>query len=89
MNSNDNKIFNLGTEIFGALQIIASPFLLGSAIGFILFLSVDGILGHILAVVMAVLGLISGIILSVRTWKKHGTFNLMSRISASPDLDKE
>lgn len=89
MNSNDNKIFNLGTEIFGALQIIASQLLLGSAIAFILYLSTDGILGYILAAIIATLGLISGIILCVRTWKKHGTLNLMSRVSATPDLDKK
>jgi hypothetical protein len=34
-------------------------------------------------------GLILGIIWATRTWKKHGTMQFLSRLNATPDLDKK
>ena len=83
------NFFELATEIFGWLQIFASPFLIALAVGFIIYLSMPGKLGIIIAILVAVLGLIIGIIWATKTWKKKGTVNFMSRVSATPELDNE
>jgi hypothetical protein len=79
--------FDYLTEIVGWLQIVASPLLFGLLIAAYIYFSNPTTLRLIIAIGVALLGLIAGIILATRIWKKQGTMNFVSRISATPELD--
>ena len=64
------KLFELITEIFGWLQIVASPFLLGLGAGFIIYLLKPDDIGFIIAVSISLIGFVFGIILATRIWKR-------------------
>ena len=81
------SFFELTMEILGWLQIVASPLLLASIIGFIIYVSNPSPIRLIIAVVIATLGIIIGIFWATKIWKKKGTIHFMSRIMATPDLD--
>ena len=74
-------------ELFGWIQIVASPLLLGIIIGFVVFLGNPFGFGLIIGTAVAFLGL--GIVWATRIWQKKGTMNFMSRIMASPELDND
>jgi flagellar biosynthesis protein FliQ len=81
------NFFELMTEIFDWLQIVISPLLIGLAIGFVIYLSKPDKLGLIIAISVAAVGLIIGIIWAIRVWKKEGTMNFISKIMATPEFD--
>jgi hypothetical protein len=81
------SFFDLMTEIFGWLQIVASSLLIGVAVGFIIYILKPGKPGLIIAISVAALGLIVGIILATRIWKKKGTVHFVSRVTATSELD--
>lgn len=84
---NKMSFFDYVFEIIGWLQIVVSPLLLGSIIGLVIYLSNPGTLRLILGISVAILGLITGIIIATKAWKKKGTMHFVSRIMASPELD--
>ena len=84
---NNKNFFELFTEIIGWLQIVASPLFLGTVLGFIIYLKDPWSLGLAIGIVVAAAGLIIGIIMATRVWKKQGTMHFLSRVSASPELD--
>jgi len=75
-------------SIIAWLQIVASPLLIGIIMGFIVYYKIPGLTELILAVVISTVGLVIGVIWATRVWKKRGTFEFMSEISSSHDLDK-
>jgi hypothetical protein len=79
----------LMTEIFGWLQIVASPLLAGLVIGFIIYISRPDTFGILLGTSVTLIGLIAGIIWATKVWKKKGTVHFMSRVMATPELDKK
>ena len=83
------SFFETLTEIFGWLQIVASPLIAGLAIGFIIYLSRPDNMGLFIGIAVALIGLIIGIVWATKIWKKKGTIHFMSRISATPELDKK
>jgi uncharacterized membrane protein YjjP (DUF1212 family) len=83
------KVFQIITEVFGWLQIVASPFLAGLVIGGIVYLPKGDIVGLSIGIIIALIGLITGIILATRVWRKKGTVNFMSRLSATPELEEK
>ncbi|RYE52164.1 MAG: hypothetical protein EOP48_17030 [Sphingobacteriales bacterium] len=84
----NRSFFELLLEVFGWIQIVASPLLLGIVIGLLLFLADPGGFGTVIGILVAVIGFIIGIIWATRIWKRKGTMNFMSRIMASPELDE-
>ena len=84
---NEKNFFEIMTEIFGWLQIVLFPFFIASVIGFFVYTSNPNITRFILGIFIAFIGLIAGIIWATRIWKKKGTINFISRVSASPELD--
>jgi hypothetical protein len=80
--------FDYFTEIMGWLQIVTSPLLAASVIGAIIYFSKPGPSRLIIAIGVATIGLIIGVIWASRVWKTKGTNHYMSRIIASPELDK-
>ena len=79
--------FELFTESMGWLQIVASPSLIGIVTGFIVYLAMPDFSGAIIGISIAALGLIVGITWATRVWKRKGTIEYVSRLSATPELD--
>jgi hypothetical protein len=80
--------FEFIIEVFGWLRIVASPLLAGVAIGFIVVCNWTSDIGLIVGISIAALGLIVGIIWATRVWKRKGTIEFLSRVSATPELDR-
>lgn len=81
------KIFEFITELFAGIQIVLSPTLIGFTIGVVLYLYMPNALGLSIGILLTLLGLVLGIIIARSAWKKKGTVHLMSRVSATPELD--
>lgn len=75
------------TSFIAWLQIVASPLFTGIIIGFFIYVFFPGKTGLIIGIIVTAAGLITGIIFATRVWKKKGTVEFMSEISASPELD--
>ena len=86
--TNKKSLFELFTEIVGWLHIFASPFLVGLIIGSIIYFFKPHTTRLIIAVFIAIIGLFTGIVWANRIWRKKGTIHFMSRIMATPELDK-
>ena len=82
-----SKIFEIITEIVGWIQIVLSPTLIGIAFGFGIYLNFPNLTGTIIGILIAVIGLIIGIVLATKKFKTTGTIDFLSRISATPELD--
>lgn len=82
------SLFEFFIEVVGWLQIVASPLLIGVVIGFVVYLANPNDLGITIGISIASLGLIIGIIWATRVWKRKGTIEFISRVSATPDLDE-
>ncbi len=87
--NNKRNFFERFTEIMGWLQIVASPLMLGTVIGFLIYLSYPGGGGLFGVIAITTAGLIIGIIFATRVWKKKGTMHFLSRVSATPELDAD
>jgi hypothetical protein len=83
------RTFEFLTEAVGWLQIVASPFLLGLILGAIIYFTNPNTMRLIIGIVVALAGLLSGILLANKQWKGNGTISFMSRIMATPELDKQ
>lgn len=82
------KLLKYLTEGVAWLQIMASPLIFGIVIGGLIYLAKPDYLGMALGGAVALIGLIVGIIWATRVWKKRGTIDFMSRVIATPELDK-
>ena len=81
------KIFEWLTSFIAWLQIVFSPLFFGLVVGLIIYGIYPTTTGIIIGIVVAALGLIIGVIFATRIWKKQGTVDFISRVSASPELD--
>ena len=81
------KIFEWLTSFIAWVQIVASPLFFGLITGLIIYGFYPTTTGMILGIVVSVLGLVVGIFFATRIWKKRGTVDFISRVSASPELD--
>ena len=81
------KVFEFITEIIGWLQIVASPLLIGLAIGSIVYFPNPSLTRLILGIIISTIGLVLGIIWATKKWKGRGTIFFLSRIMATPELD--
>lgn len=83
-----HKIFEIITEIVGWLQIVLSPTLIGIAFGFGIYYNFPNQIGMASGIFIAIIGLIIGIIWATKKFKTTGTIHFLSRVSATPELDK-
>jgi hypothetical protein len=83
------NFFESMMEVFGWVQIVASPLSLGIVIGAIIYLSQPNSTRLAIAVSAASIGLIIGIIWATRVWKRDGTMRFLSRTMETPDIDDE
>jgi hypothetical protein len=74
-------------EVIGWLQIVASPFLISSIIGAIIYFPNSTQTNLFIAIAIIALGLVVGILWANKIWKTKGTMWFVSQISATPDLD--
>lgn len=84
---NNMSFFDYFFEVIGWLQIAASPLLFGLIIGTLIYFSNPGSFRLVIAIVVAIIGLVTGIIFATRVWKKVGTMHFVSRVMATPELD--
>ena len=82
-----HRVFEYIMEIIGWLQIVASPLLIGLGIAAFIYFPNPSETRLIIAIIVAVLGLVIGIVWANRIWKTKGTMWFVSQISATPDLD--
>lgn len=81
------SFFEFLTEGFAWLQIAASPTLLGSVIGAVVYFSSPRTITLIGGIAITVLGFVIGAVWATRVRKRQGATWFMSRVNASPDLD--
>jgi hypothetical protein len=82
------RVFELITESMGWLQIVASPLLIGLITGAVIYFPNPTNTRLFLGIIVATIGLVIGIIWATKQWKGKGTIWFMSRIMATPELDK-
>lgn len=75
-------------ELINWLRIAISPLLIGVLIGGLVYLKM-GDDGFVPGLLITAIGGIVGVIWATKIWKKQGTTNFISRIDASPELDKK
>jgi hypothetical protein len=83
------KLFYTVLELFGCIKIMLSPFLMGLIIGALCYIGLGNDLGRVLGVLIALSGLVIGAIWATKVYKKQGTIQFLSRIMATPELDKD
>lgn len=87
----EDKVINSiakGTEWIGWLRIVASPFLIGVVLAALVYVSHPGAWTLLFAGVLALAGLVVGIVWANKQMKGKGTVFFLSRIMANPEVDK-
>jgi VIT1/CCC1 family predicted Fe2+/Mn2+ transporter len=84
---NSLSFFVCAVEVVGWLQIVLSPFLTGVIIIVIVYFSNPSTQRLIVAIVVAFIGLLVGIVFATKVLKKEGTIHFVPRITANPELD--
>lgn len=82
-----HKTFERIIEIVGWIQIVLSPTLIGIVFGLGIYYNFPTDLGMICGTLIAIIGLIIGIIWATKKFKSTGTIHFLSRLSAIPELD--
>ncbi len=77
------------TSSIGWLQIFISPFASGLIIGLVIYLLNPTWISLLIGGTVTILGLIFGIKWANTKWKSQGTVEYMSKIIATPELDKD
>ncbi|MDP1726257.1 MAG: hypothetical protein Q8M15_05700 [Bacteroidota bacterium] len=81
------NLFEFVIEIIGWVRILLSPLLIGLAIGTIIYLSTKNNTGLAMGIIISVAGLLFGIVIATKAWKKQGTMNHLSKLGSTPELD--
>ncbi|MEZ4845227.1 MAG: hypothetical protein R3A43_13365 [Bacteroidia bacterium] len=76
-------------EIAGWVLIVLSPALIGAAIGAFIYMGNQTIDKLIIGIFLTFVGLVLGIVLANKQCEGKGTIHFLSRVSATPDLDKQ
>ncbi|MDP2175637.1 MAG: hypothetical protein Q8K70_06960 [Bacteroidota bacterium] len=83
------KLLKFITEAIGWLQIATSPMLIGIFFGALVYYSNPSKTNLIIGISVAILGLIFGMLWAIRISKTNGSIEFMSKIIATPELDKK
>lgn len=83
------KIIAYTIELMNGIRIVLSPFIAGLLLGVWAVFGIEGTVGEILGISFGCIGLIIGIYWAVSVAKQKGTTNFMSKVDASPDLDRK
>jgi len=71
------------------IRIFVSPLLAGIMIGGLVFLAIQGFWGWLAWGVLALIGMVSGVLLAEHARRTRGTVEFMSRVGATPELDRK
>jgi len=83
------NFFPIFFEILSGLKIIAAPFLVGLIVGALIYLSHPSTARLIIAGFVVAVGLVLGIVWAIKVHKTTGTLQYMSKLIATPELDKD
>ena len=83
------KIIEFIISFFAWLEIAVSPLIIGCVIGLIVYSQVPTEKGIVVGITIAILGLVIGIVWATRIWKRRGTVEFMSRLTANAELHNE
>jgi F0F1-type ATP synthase assembly protein I len=83
------NFFELFTELIGWLSIAISPFVIGSFIGLIIYSYKTDKTSLLIAILIACLGLVAGVIWATRIWRKRGTISFLSKLNSSERIQTE
>lgn len=81
-------LFEKLIEAFAWIKIALSPTIIGAFLGVIAYANLSSPMGLTVGIALTFIGLIVGIIWATRIAKKGSTSEFISRVNASPDLDK-
>ncbi len=81
------RIFEYFTEVIGWIRIVLSPFLIGLALGALVYFPAPSETRLVIGIVLVSVGLLVGILWATRIWKSTGTIWFLSRLMATPELD--
>ncbi len=81
------KLFEKILKLIAFAEIITSPLIIGLVIGFIIYKKLNSLMGLIIGIVVTIISLVIGIIIALRINKKRDVVELVSRVSANPELD--
>lgn len=82
------NFFEKIVEWFFMIRLALAPTLLGVIVGGYFYLTATSSSGIIIGIAIAVVGLILGILLVIRVKKKQTATEFISRVMATPELDK-
>lgn len=77
------------TEFLAWMRIALSPILFTLILAVLVYWYADSPAGNILAVCILILGVIAGVLLAEYARKHGGAINFISKLHASPELDKK
>ncbi len=86
--SSEKSTFGNIIEIIGWLQIFASPFLIGVITAAFIYFPKPSTPRLVIAIIVAMTGLIAGIKWATSVWRKKGTIRFLSQVIATPEPDK-
>lgn len=75
-------------EVAGWIRIAAAPFLIALGIGAYIYTHNPSRFTLAYAILIVMIGLIIGVLWATRVWKKTGTTEFLSRVDATPELNK-
>jgi hypothetical protein len=82
------KVIALFVEVFSWIKIVLSPTLAAAILAGIIVYNKQDETGIAIGVSVISAGFIIGVVWAVYIWRKYGTTNFLSRISASPERNK-
>ena len=83
------KGFEWFIEAMGWIRIFLSPFLIGCTISFFIYLNFPTQTGLVIAIAVLIICGGIGIRFATKIWRKTGTISFLSRLDATPELDKK
>ncbi|OYU95461.1 MAG: hypothetical protein CFE21_09975 [Bacteroidetes bacterium B1(2017)] len=81
------KLISTLFELIGWVRIVLSPLIMGVVAGGVIYINWPTPVGFVIGLLVAVLGLVLGIIWATRVYKKQGTISFLARIMATPELE--
>lgn len=82
------KILAYIIECMNGIRIALSPFIAGIILGMLAIFGIEGTMGKVLGILFICTGLMVGVYWAVSVAKRKGTTNFISKVDASPDIDK-
>lgn len=80
------SISELFIECLFGLQIIAAPVAICLGFGLVAYYYFNGLVGNVICLLFILCGLITGVILLMKIWRKEDPVSFMSRVSRTTEI---